>query len=60
MLGVFLGSSAWWLILSNTVGMLRERFSPAVRHGVNLLSGLLICGFAAVILGELLRQFLSR
>lgn len=59
-LGVFLGSAAWWLILSAAVGAVRERFGPAVMHWVNLISGLVICGFGVLALTELVRQVASR
>jgi threonine/homoserine/homoserine lactone efflux protein len=44
-LGVFLGSSAWWLGLSSGVGLLRERFTPAWMAWVNRISGVIITGF---------------
>lgn len=52
-LGVFLGSACWWLILSGVVGMLRSRVS---RHGlvwVNRASGATIAGMGVVSLGSL-------
>jgi len=44
-LGVFLGSSAWWLILSSAVGSLRTKIRPVHLLWINRLSGLLILGF---------------
>ncbi len=44
-LGVFLGSAIWWLFLSATVSLLRERFSPAWMLWVNRAAGILIAGF---------------
>ena len=38
-LGVFLGSAAWWLILSTVVNLLRSRFSLNAMRWVNWLSG---------------------
>jgi threonine/homoserine/homoserine lactone efflux protein len=55
-LGVFLGSAAWWLILSAVVGAVRERFDARAMHWVNLISGLVICGFGALALTELVKQ----
>jgi threonine/homoserine/homoserine lactone efflux protein len=46
-LGVFLGSAAWWLTLSGTVGFFRERFTPAWMTWVNRLAGVIIFGFGA-------------
>ncbi|MEW6031156.1 MAG: LysE family transporter [Chloroflexota bacterium] len=54
-LGVFLGSAAWWLALSGLVGLLRERFTPAWMRWVNRLSGIIIMGFALTILAGLSR-----
>jgi threonine/homoserine/homoserine lactone efflux protein len=49
-LGVFLGSAAWWLILSGGVGFVREKLNPAILRWVNRVSGLilLVFGFLAV------------
>ncbi len=51
-LGVFLGSAAWWLALSMGVSLLREKFTPALLTWVNRLAGVIIFGFglAALIL----------
>jgi threonine/homoserine/homoserine lactone efflux protein len=49
-LGVFLGSASWWLLLSSVVGATRRRFTPAALLWVNRLSGLIILGFAAYAL----------
>jgi threonine/homoserine/homoserine lactone efflux protein len=45
-LGVFLGSITWWLILSLGVGILRTRITPGILVWINRVSGLVICGFA--------------
>ena len=49
-LGVFVGSAAWWLILSGGVGLLREKLSSGVLRWTNRLSGaiLLVFGILAV------------
>jgi threonine/homoserine/homoserine lactone efflux protein len=44
-LGVFLGSACWWLLLSGIVSAFRGRFSPAGLLWVNRVSGLIILGF---------------
>lgn len=44
-LGVFLGSAAWWLILSSGVGLLRSRVSAGWMRAINRLSGAIITGF---------------
>ncbi len=51
-LGVFSGSTAWWLILSAGVGLVRKRFDLQALRWVNRISGLVIGGFGLVsILG---------
>jgi threonine/homoserine/homoserine lactone efflux protein len=49
-LGVFLGSAAWWLMLSSVVGLFRTRFSAAGLRWVNRISGIIILGFGVVAL----------
>ncbi|MGV3754353.1 MAG: LysE family translocator [Verrucomicrobiota bacterium] len=44
-LGVFLGSACWWLILSNGVSLFRSRVTPAWMRGINRLSGGLLIAF---------------
>ena len=44
-LGVFLGSAAWWLTLSTGVSFLREKFTPAWLTWVNRLAGVIIFVF---------------
>lgn len=48
-LGVFLGSAAWWLILSNGVGLLRKKANNNLLKWVNRISGTVIAGFAVVL-----------
>jgi threonine/homoserine/homoserine lactone efflux protein len=49
-LGVFLGSSCWWIFLSTGIHLLRTRFRPAGLQWVNRISGLIILGFGIVAL----------
>jgi arginine exporter protein ArgO len=49
-LGVFLGSAAWWLALSMGVSLLREKFTPALLTWVNRLAGVIIFGFGLAAL----------
>jgi len=51
-LGVFLGSASWWLILSGSVGLLRSRVTPALLGWVNRISGLVIIGFAIFLISR--------
>jgi len=53
-LGVFIGSALWWLILSGGVGVFRERFNPHGLRWVNRISGTIITGFGLfALLGAL-------
>ncbi len=44
-LGVFIGSALWWLILSGGVGVFREKFHPRELQWVNRISGVIITTF---------------
>ena len=46
-LGVFLGSGAWWLLLSGAVSRLRRQVSPGLLRWVNRASGVIITAFGA-------------
>jgi threonine/homoserine/homoserine lactone efflux protein len=43
-LGVLLGSAAWWVILVVAASALRARLTPAVVRGISTVSGLAIAG----------------
>jgi len=45
-LGVFLGSALWWVILAVAAGALRERLDPRRVRAINIVSGLTILSFA--------------
>jgi threonine/homoserine/homoserine lactone efflux protein len=49
-LGVFLGSALWWLLLSFGVGTLRERLSVRGLRWINRISGAAIAAFGLVVL----------
>lgn len=49
-LGVFTGSTLWWLILSGAVGVLRTRLQPARLWWLNRLSGVVLLGFGVAAL----------
>jgi threonine/homoserine/homoserine lactone efflux protein len=53
-LGVFLGSALWWVILSNGVGLLRSRADQRLLRWVNRISGAVILAFAVVLSVRLL------
>jgi threonine/homoserine/homoserine lactone efflux protein len=54
-LGVFLGSAAWWIILAAVAGRLRGRVGPRLARGINVASGISILGFALWQVVELFR-----
>jgi threonine/homoserine/homoserine lactone efflux protein len=45
--GVFLGSTAWWMLLSSGMSLLRRKVSTGWLVWVNRVSGLVIAGFGA-------------
>ncbi len=49
-LGVFTGSASWWLILSNFVGIFRERFKQWGLQWINRISGAIITVFGLAAL----------
>lgn len=52
-LGVFLGSAAWWFVLVGMVARLRERLQAAHLRWIRRGSALLLAGFAAYQLASL-------
>jgi threonine/homoserine/homoserine lactone efflux protein len=53
--GVFLGSAAWWLLLSLGVGLFREKIGPPQLRWINWLSGALLAGFGLAALWSVVR-----
>jgi len=53
-LGVFMGSALWWLLLSGGVGVFRERFNAHWLQWVNRISGTVITGFGLYALLSLI------
>jgi threonine/homoserine/homoserine lactone efflux protein len=53
-LGVFLGSASWWLLLAAGAGWLRGRIGPVLFRAINLVSGLSILGLALWQFAQLL------
>ena len=45
-LGVFLGSTSWWIVLTGIVGALHTRITRRWLRAINIGSGLVIGGFA--------------
>jgi threonine/homoserine/homoserine lactone efflux protein len=50
-LGVFLGSASWWIILAAGANWLRGRAGPALFRAINIVSGVSILVFAVWQLG---------
>ncbi len=46
--GVALGSAAWWCLLAGMVAMLRARVTPQVARAIGVVSGLAIAGLGVV------------
>jgi threonine/homoserine/homoserine lactone efflux protein len=44
-LGVFMGSALWWLVLSGGVGLVREKFNLRGLQWVNRISGMIVITF---------------
>lgn len=55
--GVLLGSSLWWLILSEGVTFFRKRVSQRVMGWINRIAGILIAAFGLLALSSLCWQF---
>jgi threonine/homoserine/homoserine lactone efflux protein len=53
-LGVLLGSTTWWVVLTTIVGTLRTRVTAAWIHRINIGSGLVIGAFAIVSIASVL------
>jgi threonine/homoserine/homoserine lactone efflux protein len=59
-LGVFLGSAAWWLILVTLTSLFRSRLTTGGLVWVNRVSGIIILGFGMVMLYGLIVPVLNR
>jgi len=53
-LGVFIGSALWWLILVSVVNLFRAKFSTHYLHWVNRIAGVILTGFGLLSLFSLL------
>jgi len=53
-LGVFLGSAGWWVVLAAGVNWLRQRAGPKLFRVINVVSGVTILGFALWQLAQVL------
>lgn len=55
LLGVFAGSTLWWLILVGLAGLFRARFTEAGLLWANRITGIVMLAFAAGVLVEVYR-----
>jgi threonine/homoserine/homoserine lactone efflux protein len=53
-LGVFLGSAAWWLTLSTGVSLLQTKLTPALLTWINRMAGIIIFSFGIYSLGSIM------
>jgi threonine/homoserine/homoserine lactone efflux protein len=53
------GSLMWWLGLSHLIGRLRHRFSPDMLARTNSIAGILLMGFGALLIGEMVVKLLG-
>src|SRR5690606_413475 len=51
--GVFVGSAAWWLLLSGGVALLRDRITPATLGWINRAAGLFLLVFGILLIAPL-------
>lgn len=51
-IGVFLGSAAWWVVLTAVVGALRARITSTWLRRINIASGLVIGAFASTAIAS--------
>ncbi len=54
-LGVFAGSGAWWVLLTTGVGALRSRITRTWLRTINVVSGVVIGGFAILAISIAIR-----
>jgi putative LysE/RhtB family amino acid efflux pump len=52
--GVWLGSVAWWLVLTGVASRVRERLNPSIIRGFGIASGIILVGFGVVTIGAAL------
>lgn len=54
---IIAGSFAWWVLLSSLIGRIRHRFAFGRINQINRIAGVLLFGFGAILIGELVLQF---
>lgn len=56
--GVFSGSFLWWCLLSGGIGIFRHKLDRKALRFTNILSGIIIGGFGAVVLSHAVAHFM--
>jgi arginine exporter protein ArgO len=51
--GVFLGSTLWWFVLSGATSLFRAKVSAGSLRWVNRISGVVLAGFGVLALSGL-------
>ena len=59
-LGVLLGSTTWWIVLTTAVATMRRRITPAWIRRINVVSGVVIGAFAIVAIASVLVPIAGR
>ncbi len=52
-LGVFLGSILWWIVLSQTIALLRRKMNQITMTWINRIAGLIIFGFGLFAISQI-------
>ena len=52
--GVWLGSLAWWVVLTGVASRLRERLTPSIIRGFGTVAGIVLLGFGVIAVGAAL------
>ncbi len=53
------GAFSWWVLLSSLIGRIRHRFTISRLKQINRIAGILLFGFGAVLVGELVLAAVS-
>lgn len=57
--GIFLGSSLWWTLLSSVVALFKQRLTVKMVQRFNALSGMILVGFGFFILLTGIKSYLA-
>jgi threonine/homoserine/homoserine lactone efflux protein len=52
--GVFVGSAAWWLVVTGGISVARTRLSTRIQRGITVAAGLALAGFGVLAIGSVL------